>query len=89
MSAMPSTPSPKKMHAGKPVTPARMAAPLSLARPAITAASSSANPTGMATRICTNSGQTFRPETATIPFHSTFTMPETRQSAAPAIKSAL
>lgn len=43
-------------------------------------------PAGMNTRICTNIGQMLRRVTAAMPFHSTFTTPETRHTTAPATK---
>lgn len=51
MQTIPSAPSAKNTHAGKPQIPARIAALHSFARPAISAASSRRKPTGMKIRI--------------------------------------
>ena len=51
MQTIPSAPSAKNTHAGKPQIPARIAALHSFARPAISAASSRRKPAGMKIRI--------------------------------------
>ena len=89
MSIIPIAPTPKKTHAGNPNRPASIAAPLRLARPAISAAIMITKPIGIAMRICTNIGQIFFRETAAISFHRTLTTPETRHIIAPAMNSAL
>ena len=56
---------------------------------AIRAASRSRNPAGIRMYIWRSRGQRFHRETATMSFHSTFTVPERKQTPPPSMNSVL